>query len=92
MRSARDDLRKDFDAKNSELSDVMTKAKERLDELTAEKEKLEIDYAELQKTNKVSTEYSKSFMVKNFAVFSDRSIVAKLFRVCNRLWLYKAKV
>ena len=54
MRSARDDLLKDLDAKNTELSDMMTKAKEHLDKITADKDKLEIEYAELQKSNTVS--------------------------------------
>ena len=54
MRSGRDDLLKDLDAKNTELSDIMTKAKEHLDKITADKDKLEIEYAELQKCNTVS--------------------------------------
>ena len=54
MKSSRDDLIKDLDAKNAEMSGMMTKAKEHLDKITAEKDKLEIEYTELKKTNTVS--------------------------------------
>jgi len=61
LKSSRDQLIKDLDAKNIELSGVMTKAKERidgvqkdLDKVTAEKDKLGNEYAELQKKNTVS--------------------------------------
>ena len=54
MKSSRDNLIKDLDAKNAEMSDMMTKAKEHLDKITAEKDKLEIEYTELKKSNTVS--------------------------------------
>ena len=54
MKSSRDDLIKDLDAKNAEMSDMMTKAKEHLDKITAEKDKLKIEYTELKKSNTVS--------------------------------------
>ena len=61
MRSSRDELIKDLDNKNMELSGVMTKAREHVDNIqqdldrtTAEKNKLESECAELKKNNTIS--------------------------------------
>lgn len=61
MKASRDECRKECDAKNAEMSDVMRKAKEHidsiqqdLDRITAERDKLEKEYSALQKNNTVS--------------------------------------
>ena len=60
-KASRDECIKERDAKNTEMSDVMRKAKEHvdnmqqdLDRITAEKDKLEKEYSALQKNNTVS--------------------------------------
>ena len=62
VKASRDECIKECDAKNTEMSNVMSKAKEHvdnmrqdLDRITAEKGKLEKEYSALQKNNTVST-------------------------------------
>ena len=62
VKSSRDEYLKELDAKNAELSQVMTKAREEVDNMqqdleriTGDKVKLENECAELQKNNTVST-------------------------------------
>ena len=62
VKASRDEYIKELDAKNAELSDVMSKAREQvdsirqdLDKITAEKNKLKKEYSALLKSNTVST-------------------------------------
>lgn len=91
MRSSRDDLIKDLDAKNAEISDMMTKAKEHLDKITAEKGKLEIEYTELKKTNAVSIlcMYQRVHIAVTISVQNTYICILCSFIMCHHKVFFK---